>query len=726
MVFDLDRWASARSRPISWEAISANVLGHADEQPAIIVAKSSGTLAPSMIRRLVDTARDGRIKLAVLAHDQQDLPEEVAGAEKFEVPPFDRARAAALFDHRFGIPPFGPTLEHLLARTSRTYRVFCDLADTMARRDAFQERNGYLVARRVELGGESSELCPRYSWWHPGQEAPAGASDLVDLLAITGGADSIDVMEIFGVHVIRYLLRRGSIRMTKSERRVLPSSPLHGQIVDISLSLSRKFELYARYGQKLRRSCSDPMTAHSMWRWMTQLGRQPARGITAIAANRASATGADFNDPSDENATWRIAAAFRAAEERGIESALKYVSGTGRVPLNSSEYLSVLLDSGDYLGAESPMELGGNPPPDFIGHKSVVEALDLFRRGSIADARTIVRTLNLKRMSLRPLLLTAFMRLQIARICMDNRLADQTVQLIGSSVGWDRPTNSVAHFAAALNDIEQGRVNSAVVGAGIFLDSIRSDTRHVLRAPAEAIRAVGAGSAGVIDGIGSTVPATIELTVGTRRLQGLMGMRLDLDEVSVGRGVEEQLETTSPEQDPFLYVNLALTSAAVGVAPPLEAAGQALSAIDSTGLVAIWRRVLAAYGVGQVGPIIEAADELNVRGCCLESQRIARIAKNLLRQPAALNVSEQQQRSLNALAAPAWLLPADGARSRRLLTARETEVVEMLQEGLSDAKIAGLLGRSVRTVHAHVRNILSKLGASNRREAVEIWGRIRR
>ena len=51
-----------------------------------------------------------------------------------------------------------------------------------------------------------------------------------------------------------------------------------------------------------------------------------------------------------------------------------------------------------------------------------------------------------------------------------------------------------------------------------------------------------------------------------------------------------------------------------------------------------------------------------------------------------------------------------------LLTAREAEVLELLQAGHSTAELALKLGVGVETVRTHVRNIFRKLGVSSRRE----------
>ena len=65
---------------------------------------------------------------------------------------------------------------------------------------------------------------------------------------------------------------------------------------------------------------------------------------------------------------------------------------------------------------------------------------------------------------------------------------------------------------------------------------------------------------------------------------------------------------------------------------------------------------------------------------------------------------------------------SEGSRPRRTtdLTVREIEILEMLYQGLRNAAIGDRLKISTRTVEAHVRNVISKLGAQNRTEAVQI------
>jgi DNA-binding NarL/FixJ family response regulator len=67
---------------------------------------------------------------------------------------------------------------------------------------------------------------------------------------------------------------------------------------------------------------------------------------------------------------------------------------------------------------------------------------------------------------------------------------------------------------------------------------------------------------------------------------------------------------------------------------------------------------------------------------------------------------------------PRLTLGSDGGAvlAGGLLTRRETEVLPLLQQGQSNAKIALALQIGVETVRTHARNIYRKLGVSSRRE----------
>ena len=55
-----------------------------------------------------------------------------------------------------------------------------------------------------------------------------------------------------------------------------------------------------------------------------------------------------------------------------------------------------------------------------------------------------------------------------------------------------------------------------------------------------------------------------------------------------------------------------------------------------------------------------------------------------------------------------------------ILTAREAEVLQLLQEGMTNAQIAHHLSIGIETVRTHARNIYSKLGISTRRDLARI------
>jgi DNA-binding CsgD family transcriptional regulator len=78
---------------------------------------------------------------------------------------------------------------------------------------------------------------------------------------------------------------------------------------------------------------------------------------------------------------------------------------------------------------------------------------------------------------------------------------------------------------------------------------------------------------------------------------------------------------------------------------------------------------------------------------------------------AALGAGALERRAAKLLAAPAPL-------GREALSPREREVLAFVAAGRTNAEIAAVLVISEHTVHRHVANILTKLGASSRAEAV--------
>jgi len=71
---------------------------------------------------------------------------------------------------------------------------------------------------------------------------------------------------------------------------------------------------------------------------------------------------------------------------------------------------------------------------------------------------------------------------------------------------------------------------------------------------------------------------------------------------------------------------------------------------------------------------------------------------------------------------PRWRQPA-GTRTSQRLTSREWEILELLAQGWSTAKIAGRLVISPSSVRVHITSIVRKLGVSSRGAAVDLFRR---
>jgi DNA-binding CsgD family transcriptional regulator len=60
-----------------------------------------------------------------------------------------------------------------------------------------------------------------------------------------------------------------------------------------------------------------------------------------------------------------------------------------------------------------------------------------------------------------------------------------------------------------------------------------------------------------------------------------------------------------------------------------------------------------------------------------------------------------------------------------VLTAREAQILRMLEMGLSNRNIADHLGIAIHTVKNHVHSVLTKLGVSTRAEAAALARTVR-
>jgi DNA-binding NarL/FixJ family response regulator len=136
-------------------------------------------------------------------------------------------------------------------------------------------------------------------------------------------------------------------------------------------------------------------------------------------------------------------------------------------------------------------------------------------------------------------------------------------------------------------------------------------------------------------------------------------------------------------------------------------------------LVAVWQRAVDAFET--LGHVFERARSqarlasvLIAAGRTAEAAELTGAASAVARDLRA----EPLLRELRTLGAPAGR--PEATRRDEPLTAREQEVLALVAQGRSNREIAGQLFISAKTVSVHVSNMLAKLGAAGRTEAVAV------
>jgi DNA-binding CsgD family transcriptional regulator len=137
-------------------------------------------------------------------------------------------------------------------------------------------------------------------------------------------------------------------------------------------------------------------------------------------------------------------------------------------------------------------------------------------------------------------------------------------------------------------------------------------------------------------------------------------------------------------------------------------------------LVAAWRETLARFELfGHVPEVARTkarlAAVLRADGQTSEADELVAAARATATRLGAQPLLDE----LGAAALPAGTRAVTRATDDAL-TARELEVLRLVAEGRSNREIAGQLFISAKTVSVHVSNILAKLGAAGRTEAVAI------
>ncbi len=86
----------------------------------------------------------------------------------------------------------------------------------------------------------------------------------------------------------------------------------------------------------------------------------------------------------------------------------------------------------------------------------------------------------------------------------------------------------------------------------------------------------------------------------------------------------------------------------------------------------------------------------------------------------AIHLASRGMHVLPRSAAAAGSTSRLGLEGSELLTPREADVLELLQEGVTNAQLAHSLSIGIETVRTHARNIYRKLGISSRRDLARL------
>jgi DNA-binding NarL/FixJ family response regulator len=147
-------------------------------------------------------------------------------------------------------------------------------------------------------------------------------------------------------------------------------------------------------------------------------------------------------------------------------------------------------------------------------------------------------------------------------------------------------------------------------------------------------------------------------------------------------------------------------------------------------LVAAWEAAVRAFET--FGHVFETARSrarlaavLRAVGRTDDAREQARVATEVARRLRAEPLLAELRSSTGGAGRAAPGRPDAGSRRDEPLTERENEVLALVAQGRSNREIASQLYISTKTVSVHVSNILAKLGAAGRTEAVAIARRRR-
>jgi DNA-binding NarL/FixJ family response regulator len=187
-------------------------------------------------------------------------------------------------------------------------------------------------------------------------------------------------------------------------------------------------------------------------------------------------------------------------------------------------------------------------------------------------------------------------------------------------------------------------------------------------------------------------------------LSVLVDAHLVAGRVNDAGAAADRLESFDGARTPYVAAVTALARGRVAMARGEPAAGSHL------------RDALEHFGRAQL-PLESARARMELARACADERpdtavQEARRALEAFRQLNATRFADEAAALLRSLG-----VRTPGPRTPELLTARESEVLELLGLGLSNRQVADRLVLSAKTVEHHVGRILAKLGLHNRTEA---------
>ena len=176
----------------------------------------------------------------------------------------------------------------------------------------------------------------------------------------------------------------------------------------------------------------------------------------------------------------------------------------------------------------------------------------------------------------------------------------------------------------------------------------------------------------------------------------------DIELIGEARNAEEALEVCAEEQPDVVIMDMRMEGDMDGISAT-RAIRERYPNIQVVALSSFFDRdlVQGALQAGAIGYLVKGSSRQEL----VEAIRAANSGRSTLANEAMQALIQQEEKSSS--------LGAD-------LTAGELAVLALLVEGMSNPQIAEKQNYSVAAVKYHVSNILSKLGAANRTEAVAL------